>query len=70
LSALALAARLDARRPGHVRRFRDAIQQGLARDGTPQISPEDGIGICTRIGYPLFAAYLLLWEVLIRSREE
>lgn len=70
LSALALAARLDARKPGHVRRFRDAIQQGLARDGTPQISPEDGIGVCTRIGYPLFAAYLLLWEVVIRSREE
>jgi len=70
LSALALAARLEVRKPGHVRRFRDAIQKGLTRDAVSQISHEDGIGICTRIGYPLFAAYLLLWEVLIRSREE
>lgn len=70
LSALALAARLEARRPGPMRGIRDAIAGALARGGADGVSPEDGIGVCTRIGYPLFAAHLLLWEVLLRSREE
>lgn len=70
LSALALASRLGARVPGQMRRFRDAIGRSLERAAAPGVLPEDGIGVCTRIGYPLFAAHLLLWEVLLRSREE
>jgi hypothetical protein len=70
LSALALAARLEARRAGPLRAFRDAIAQALIDDHAAGRSPEDGMGVCTRIGYPLFAAHLLLWEVLLRSREE
>lgn len=70
LSALALAARLEARRPGPMRGIRDAIAGALARGGAAGVSPEDGLGVCTRIGFPLFAAHLLLWEVLLRSREE
>lgn len=70
LSTLALAARLEARRLGIMRGIRDAIATALRHGGADGVSPEDGIGVCTRIGYPLFAAHLLLWEVLLRSREE
>jgi hypothetical protein len=70
LSALALAARLDARSAGHVRQFRSALDDALKRGDVTDISLDDGIGVCTRVGFPLFAAHLLLWEVLLRSREE
>ncbi|MCS6803433.1 MAG: hypothetical protein NZ773_16015 [Dehalococcoidia bacterium] len=70
LSALALAARLEVRRPGSLRAICDKIAAAVASAEGTSMPPEAGIGICTRVGYPLFAAHLLFWEVLLRSREE
>jgi hypothetical protein len=70
LSALALAARLDARGGDHVARFFDTIQSACNQEGSEHIDPRTAAGICTRIGSQFFAAHLLLWEILLRSREE
>ncbi|MCS6922343.1 MAG: hypothetical protein NZM07_10595, partial [Elioraea sp.] len=70
LSALALAARLEVRRPGSLRAIRDAIAGAAPGGEANSTPPEAGIGICTRVGYPLFAAHLLFWEVLLRSKEK
>lgn len=69
VSALALAARLDARGGNHVARFFDDIQSACNLDGSEHIEPRTAAGICTRIGSQFFAAHLLLWEILLRSRE-
>lgn len=68
LSALALAARLDARGGDRVARFFDAIRTVCDQDGEP-MEMRTAAGICTRIGSEFFAAHLLLWEILLRSRE-
>jgi hypothetical protein len=70
LSALALAARLDTRGGGHVARFFATIRSACDQDGNEATAPQEAAGICTRIGYQFFAAHLLLWEMLLRSREE
>ena len=70
LSALALAARLDARGGDHVTRFFGAIRSTCDHDGNEPMEPQVAAGICTRIGNQFFAAHLLLWETLLRSREE
>ena len=68
LSALALAARLDARGCDHVARFFDAVRTVCDQDAEP-MEMRTAAGICTRIGSQFFAAHLLLWEILLRSRE-
>ena len=70
LSALALAARLDARGGDHVARFFGAIRSACDHDSNEPMEPQVAAGICTRIGNQFFAAHLLLWEILLRSREE
>ena len=68
LSALALAARLDLRGCDQVARFFDAIRTVCESDGE-LMETRTAAGICTRIGSQFFAAHLLLWEILLRSRE-
>ena len=69
LSAVALAARLDARGSDQVTRLFHAIQTVCDQDGE-HMEMQTAAGICTRIGSQFFAAHLLLWEILLRSREE
>ncbi len=68
LSALALAARLDARGCDHIARFFDALRTVCDQDAEP-MEMRTAAGICTRIGSQFFAAHLLLWEILLRARE-
>ena len=70
LSSLALAARLDARGGDHVAQFFGAIRLACDHDSNEPLEPQIAAGICTRIGNQFFAAHLLLWETLLRSREE
>jgi hypothetical protein len=70
LSALALAARLDARCGEHVARFLATLRSVCDQEDNGAMAPQEAVGICTRIGSQYFAAHLLLWEMLLRSREE
>ena len=69
LSALALAARLDARGTRRLPAFLAAIQQVMTRFDGVHMDAEAAAGICVRIAPQYFAAHLLLWELLIRSKE-
>lgn len=66
ISALALASRIEVRQPGAVASLRDSLANAIEGSGT---SPEAAFGAATRIGFSLFAAHLLLWEILIRQTE-
>jgi hypothetical protein len=69
LSALALAARLDARGTRCLPSFLQAIKQTVARFDGDLMDAEVTAGICVRIAPQYFAAHLLFWELLIRSKE-
>ncbi len=69
LSALALAARLDARGGRYLPSFMEAIQHAISRFEGVVMGADTAAGICAHIAPQYFAAHLLLWELLIRSRE-
>jgi hypothetical protein len=69
VSALALAARLDARKPGYVSRFMDGLTALIKDSADSEMRPVGAAGICTRIGNQFFSSHLLFWELLLRSRE-